>query len=79
MSELHAVVGDRYVVVPHGPGEQVREGVVVEVRGPSGGPPFLVRWLDGPLELVAVGPADLVLHYERAEDLERAGSAGVPA
>ena len=44
---MHANVGDRIVVRGHQVGDVNREGVVVEVHGAEGGPPYLVRWSDG--------------------------------
>ena len=67
MSTLHAAVGDRYIELPHGAGQRVREGVVVDVHGADGAPPYVVRWSDGTgAETVGENPAALVLHYERA-------------
>lgn len=44
---MHAVAGDRIVVEGRTIEQHRREGVVVEVRGSDGGPPYLVRWDDG--------------------------------
>ena len=47
--------GDRLVVEGHTDSEPRREAEVLEVRGPDGGPPFLVRWKDGHEGLVFPG------------------------
>ena len=44
---MKATVGDRIVVRGHQVGGQDRHGTIVEVHGPDGAPPYLVRWSDG--------------------------------
>ena len=44
---MRASVGDRFVVHGRTVGSPERHGVIIEVRGEGGGPPFLVRWDDG--------------------------------
>jgi Domain of unknown function (DUF1918) len=46
-SVMKAQVGDELVVKGLHVGDQDRKGVIVEVRGAEGGPPYLVRWSDG--------------------------------
>ncbi|UNX56254.1 DUF1918 domain-containing protein [Georgenia sp. TF02-10] len=59
--------GDRIVVQSTRVGYPVREGEVIEVRGPGGTAPFLVRWSDGTSEsLVFPGP-DVVVKPRAAE------------
>jgi hypothetical protein len=41
---VEARVGDRIVVHSTHTGEPERTGEVLEVRGTSGGPPYLVKW-----------------------------------
>ena len=41
---MHAAVGERIVVRSRHQGERDREGEVLEVRGPDGHPPYVVRW-----------------------------------
>lgn len=57
---MKAAVGDRIVMA----GEQVdrptRDGEIIEVRGPDGGPPFLVRWSDGHTGLIYPGPGSVL-------------------
>jgi nucleotide-binding universal stress UspA family protein len=45
-SEMKAKAGDRIVLAGAHVGDGERIGVVTEVRGSDGGPPYLVRWLD---------------------------------
>ena len=44
---MKAQVGDELVVKGLHVGDQDRNGVIVEVRGEGGGPPYVVRWSDG--------------------------------
>jgi hypothetical protein len=41
---MQAKVGDHLKVKGHRVGEAPKEAEIVEVRGPKGSPPFLVRW-----------------------------------
>ena len=41
---MHAKVGERIVVRSRHEGEPERDGEILEVRGPDGTPPYLVRW-----------------------------------
>jgi hypothetical protein len=43
---VKAKVGDRIVIKGHHMGEPIRDCRVVEVHGPDGGAPYLVRWGD---------------------------------
>jgi hypothetical protein len=54
---MHAKVGDRLVVHPSHLDEPIRDGEIMEVRGPDGQAPYLVRWSDdGHESLVFPGP-----------------------
>jgi len=44
---MKAQVGDELVVKGRHVGDRDRNGVIIEVRGEVGGPPYLVRWSDG--------------------------------
>ena len=44
---MKAQVGDELVVKGRHVGDHDRTGVITEVRGEAGGPPYLVRWSDG--------------------------------
>lgn len=41
---MQAKVGDRIMIRTTRVGEKVRNGEITEVRGPSGAPPYVVRW-----------------------------------
>jgi hypothetical protein len=57
---MKASVGDRLVINSTHVDGPVRDGEVLEVRGPNGEPPYLVRWSDGHEGLVFPGPDALV-------------------
>jgi hypothetical protein len=60
---MKAAVGDRIVVHSHTTGRPDRDGEVLEVHGPEGDPPFLVKWADdGHVGLVFPGPDAVVEH-----------------
>ncbi len=68
---MHAKVGDRIVVHGAHVSDQVREGEIIEVHGPDGTAPFLVRWSDDEHEsLVFPGPGTQVMpaDHEAAGD-----------
>jgi Domain of unknown function (DUF1918) len=44
---MKARVGDELVVKGLHVGDADRRGVITEVHGEDGGPPYLVRWSDG--------------------------------
>ena len=44
---MKARVGDELVVKGRHVGDQDRTGVIIEVHGKAGGPPYLVRWSNG--------------------------------
>ncbi len=44
---MRAVVGDELVVKGRHVGDEDRRGVVVEIHGADGEPPYLVRWSNG--------------------------------
>ncbi len=51
-----ANVGDRLHVHGHIVGDHDHLGEIVEVRGPDGSPPYIVRFEDGHESLVYPGP-----------------------
>ena len=54
---MYADKGDRLVIRSQHVDEAVRDGEILEVRGPQGGPPYLVRWSDnGHESLTFPGP-----------------------
>jgi hypothetical protein len=52
---MHAEMGDRVTVPGRHVGDPERHGEVLEIRGPDGGPPYLIRWDDGHEGLVCPG------------------------
>ena len=62
---MQAKVGDRIVIRGHHVGEPDRDCEILEVRGPDGQPPYVVRWGDSGHEgLYFPGPDAMVRHYE---------------
>jgi hypothetical protein len=59
---MHAVIGDRIAIPGRHVGDAGRVGEVIEVRGPEGTPPFLVRWEDGHEGICYPGPETKVSH-----------------
>ena len=65
---LVASVGDRLIIRGHRVGEPERDAEILEVRGPDGTPPFLVRWsVDGHESLVFPGSDALIQHFDQQE------------
>lgn len=61
---MQATAGDRIVIKGHHIGEHDRDCEVLEVRGPDGTPPYLVRWDDtGRESLFFPGPDAHVQHF----------------
>jgi hypothetical protein len=63
---MHAAVGDQLVVHSTHVGEPVREGEILEVHGPEGGPPFLVRWSDTGHEALIFPGSDAEIRHVAA-------------
>lgn len=53
---MKAKIGDLLMVESSSAEEHRREGEIVDVRGPHGEPPFMVRWPDGHEGLCYPGP-----------------------
>jgi hypothetical protein len=62
---MQATVGDQIVIHSQHVDEQVRSGEIIDVRGPDGSPPFVVRWGDGHEALLYPGP-DAEVHHSSA-------------
>lgn len=62
---MHAVIGDRIAIPGRHVGDAGRVGEVIEVRGPEGTPPFVVRWEDGHEGVCYPGPETKVQHEGR--------------
>jgi hypothetical protein len=63
---MQASVGDRLHVHSRTVGERERIGEIIEVRGASGQPPYVVRFADGHENLVYPGPDCVVEPAQRA-------------
>lgn len=57
---MKAQPGDRIVLAPVTVDGSVRDGEVLEVRGPDGSEPFLVRWSNGHTGLIYPGPGSVL-------------------
>jgi hypothetical protein len=53
---MKASVGDRVKVPGLHVGDATRGGEVIEVKGPDGAPPYVVRWDDGHEAVFYPGP-----------------------
>jgi len=62
---MKAQVGDRIILAGTRVDDPVRDGEVLEVKGPDGGAPYTVRWSDGHTGLVYPGPG-AVMRVESA-------------
>lgn len=60
---MKAEVGDRLIVDGRVIGAILRDGEILEVHGPHGSPPYVVRWEDGHQSLVYPGPDAHVQHF----------------
>ena len=60
---MHAGVGDEIQVHGRTVGSAEQRGEILEVRGPDGAPPYLVRFADGHEGLVYPGPDSEVLTH----------------
>jgi hypothetical protein len=60
---MRAQPGEQIRVRGHHHGEPDRCGLVVEVRGPDGTPPFVVRWDDAGHEVLFFPGPDAVIEH----------------
>jgi hypothetical protein len=58
---MNATIGDRLLVHGNTVGERDRGGVILEIQGSEGGPPYIVRFDDGHTGLVFPGPDAVVV------------------
>jgi len=65
---MEAQVGDRITMAAEHVGQRTREGRIVEVKGPDGGPPYVVEWADGHTGLIHPGPGSVLKCVHPAED-----------
>lgn len=61
---MKASAGDWIVIVSSATDHGTRDGRIREVRGPDGGPPYLVAWSDGHEGLIFPGPDAHVQHLD---------------
>lgn len=67
-SPLRAEAGDRLVIKGHHSGEPQRDGEILDVLGPDGAPPFVVRWEeDGHVSRLYPGSDAYVDHLHEPE------------
>lgn len=59
---MRAEIGDRIVVHGYQVGDRGRTGVISEVRGAQGAPPYVVRWDNGHEGLFMPGPDAVIEH-----------------
>jgi uncharacterized protein DUF1918 len=57
---MQASVGDRILVHGNVVGQADRQGEIIEVRGPGGSPPYVVRFDDGHETLIYPGPDAII-------------------
>ena len=57
---MKAQKGDHIILAASHVEEPTRDGVVIEVRGADGEPPYLVRWADGHTGLMYPGPGSVL-------------------
>jgi len=60
---MQACAGDRIIVRATHVGEPSRDGEVLEVRGPDGTPPWVIRWSDNGHEGLYFPSPDTVVHH----------------
>lgn len=62
---MHAQPGDDVVVHGRHVADEDRRGTIIEVHGPGGAPPYLVRWEDGHQTFFFPASDTLVEHHPR--------------
>lgn len=66
---MQASPGDRIVIKGHRIGESDRDAEILEVRGPDGGPPYVVRWEEnGHESLFFPGCDAMIQHFEHKKE-----------
>lgn len=58
---MHAEAGDKIFVHGRRVGDPERSGVIIDVRGDDGAPPYIVRWDNDPGEHMIFPSSDAVL------------------
>jgi hypothetical protein len=60
---MQASKGDRIVIHGHRAGDPDRDGEVLEVQGPDGEPPYVVRWGDTGHEAIFFPGSDATVQH----------------
>ena len=60
---MRGQVGDRISVRATHVGERVRDGQIMEVRGPDGSPPYVVEWSETGHRGLYYPDTDAVIHH----------------
>lgn len=68
---MKADVGDELVVKGRHVSDEDRTGVVIEVHGDDGAPPYLVRWEDGHESTFFPSADTLVTHHPKGAKAAR--------
>jgi hypothetical protein len=63
---MQAETGDGLTVQGRRQGDEARHGVIVEVHGAAGAPPYLVRWEDGHESVFFPATGTMLEHHPRA-------------
>jgi hypothetical protein len=61
---MKAKVGDTLIVSGRHIGEHGRDGEIIEVHGPAGAPPYVVRWSDTGHEGLVFPGSDATVRHE---------------
>jgi hypothetical protein len=64
---MEATIGDEICIHGSAVGQPDKRGEIVEVRGSSGQPPYLVRFADGQMRLVFPGPDAVIIPRQRTD------------
>jgi Domain of unknown function (DUF1918) len=64
---MQANAGDELVIKGRHVGDEAREGVIIEVHGDDGAPPYLVRWEDDH-QSVFFPSADAVVEHHPSKE-----------
>ena len=60
---MRAEVGDKIIVRGHHVGDEDRRGVIIEVHGEGGAPPYLIRWENGHQSVLVPSSDSVVEHH----------------
>ena len=60
---MRAEVGDEIIVRGHHVGDEDRRGVISEVHGEGGAPPYLIRWENGHQSVLVPSSDTVVKHH----------------